>query len=68
MWRQGDRDPHIAYVKRKLGIFPVDQEFDSSLAQRLRGIQLVYRIPVTGVLDEETSQAAGLVMKERSWI
>lgn len=67
MWKPGDRDPHIAYVKRKLGIFPVDQEFDSSLAQRIRGIQLMYGIPITGNLDVETSRAAGLVLKDRSW-
>lgn len=69
MYRLGDKAACIASVKRRLGVSPVDFFFDDLLAQRIRGIQLVHGIPVTGVLDAETAQAAGVgdVMVERSW-
>lgn len=69
MYRPGDRDFCIADVKRRLGVFPVDHEFDQLLAERVRGIQLVSGIPVTGVLDSETAEAAGVshLLRERSW-
>jgi murein L,D-transpeptidase YcbB/YkuD len=60
MYRLGDRAACIAGVKRKLHVFPVDFDFDQALAERIRGIQLVHGIPTTGVLDEETAQAAGV--------
>jgi len=69
MYRQGDRNPCIADVKRCLSVFPVSDEFDASLAERLRGIQLVFGLPVNGVLDAHTAQAAGVlpVFREPSW-
>lgn len=70
MYRMGDIDPCIADVKRRLCVFPVDTRFDDLLAQRVRGIQLVHGIPVSGVLDRETAEAAGVadVVRERVWV
>ena len=70
MLRQGDQAPCIAAVKRRLQVFPVDMTFDSLLAQRVRGIQLVHGIPTSGVLDAETAEAAGVahLIEVRSWI
>lgn len=69
MYRQGDRAACIADVRRRLGVMPVVPLFDALLAQRIRGIQMVSGIPVTGVLDAETAQAAGVsdLMGERVW-
>lgn len=69
MYRQGDKALCIADVKRRLSVFPVDTEFDQALAERVRGIQMISGIPVTGVLDVETAEAAGVayLLRERSW-
>lgn len=69
MYRQGDKALCIADVKRRLAVFPVDHIFDQQLAERVRGIQAVFNIPVTGVLDVETAEAAGVahLLPERSW-
>ena len=66
-YRKGDSAPCIANVKRKLNVFPVDTSFDDLLAQRVRGIQSVFGIPVSGVLDSETAAAAGVshLMEDR---
>ena len=69
MYRQGDRAPCLSNIKRRLGVFPVDDMFDDLLAQRVRGIQTVFKIPVTGVLDAETADVAGVahLLEARSW-
>lgn len=68
-YKQGDKDACIADVKRRLSVFPVDSDFDQALAERVRGIQMVSGIPVTGVLDVETAEAAGVahLLRERAW-
>lgn len=60
MYRKGMSHPCIANIKRRMNVFPVDREFDELLAQRIRGIQLVFKIPITGVLDAETAEACGV--------
>lgn len=60
MYRKGMSAPCIANIKRRLHVFPVDKEFDELLAQRIRGVQLVHKIPTTGVLDVETAEACGV--------
>ena len=69
IYRQGDRAACIAAIKRRLGVFPVSDQFDDLLAQRIRGIQTIFKIPATGVLDVETADAAGVLglLEERSW-
>lgn len=69
MYRQGDTAPCIANVKRRLAVFPVSNEFDDLLAQRLRGIQTVHGMRADGVLNVETADAAGVLglLEERSW-
>lgn len=58
--RPGDTGPHILLVKRRLGVAPFDEVFDDALAQRIRGIQMVFGLRPTGCLDETTLTAAGL--------
>ena len=58
--RPGDIDPAVGSIKRKLGVFPCDDVFDARLAMRVRGIQNVFGLPITGVLDEATAVKAGV--------
>lgn len=68
MYRKGMSHPCLAAVRRRLNVFPVSHEFDDLLAQRIRGIQLVHGIPVTGLLDAETAEAAGVAdVVESPW-
>ena len=66
-YRKGDSAPCIANVKRRLNVFPIDTSYDDLLAQRVRGIQSVFGIPITGALDSETADAAGVshLLEER---
>ncbi len=52
--RLGDSGPDIAYVQRRLGVFPVSSVLDENTAARIRGIQYVFDLPVTGELDAKT--------------
>lgn len=68
MYRKGMSHPCIANIKRRMHVFPIDREFDELLAQRVRGVQFVHKIPITGVLDEETAQACGVAdLMEPAW-
>lgn len=58
--RPGDSDPVLVNVKRRLGVFPLDDQFDDRLAMRVRGLQNVFGLPITGVIDERTAVKAGI--------
>ena len=58
--RPGDIDPAVASIKRKLGVFPCSDVFDDRLAMRVRGIQNVFGLPITGVIDDDTAVKAGV--------
>ena len=50
----------VVKVKRRLNVPFVDDYFDSLLAQRVRGVQLVNNLPLHGRLDEGTLDALGV--------
>ena len=49
----GDSDPVIEVCAKKLGVVPATEEFSELLAQRIRGLQSLNGLELTGVLDEE---------------
>lgn len=55
--RPGDMGDDIAYVQRKLGVFPASGVFDENTAARVRGMQRLFSLPVTGELDARTYTA-----------
>ncbi len=52
--RPGDIGDDIAYIQRKLGVFPASGVFDDNTAARIRGVQRLLSLPVTGELDSST--------------
>lgn len=56
----GDVDPLVAACKRKLGVSPVDEVFSESLAQRVRGIQLVHGLEPNGLIDGSVLSILGV--------
>lgn len=58
--RQGDKSDLILQVKRRLGFAYVDDVFDVTLEQRLRGIQMIRGFQTHGQLDEKTLAVIGV--------
>lgn len=56
----GDADPLVAVCKRKLGVSPVDEWYTESLAQRVRGIQMVNGLEPNGLIDEAVLSILGV--------
>ena len=55
-----ERDPRVAEAKRLLGFGVIDDLFDRELEQRLRGVQLVYKLVPHGQLDKATMAVIGV--------
>jgi peptidoglycan hydrolase-like protein with peptidoglycan-binding domain len=53
----GDTGPDVAVVARKLA--KTEPEYDDDLCARVRGLQGVTGLPVTGVVDAETAAVLG---------
>lgn len=49
----GDHHPVVAQVKRRLGVWPVDEVFTPELAARVRGLQRLYKMEVTGLIEDD---------------
>lgn len=52
--RLGDEGEDVAYVQRRLGVFPVTSKLDPNTVVRIRGFQYLNGLLVTGELDAET--------------
>lgn len=52
--RLGDSGDDIAYVQRKLGVFPADGVLDEKTQARIRGAQYIFGMDPTGELDAKT--------------
>lgn len=50
----GDSGPDVRWAQEILGIAPADGVLDAATATRIRGLQVVHRLPITGELDRET--------------
>ena len=50
----GDSGPDVAWAQQILGIAPADGVLDEPTATRIRGLQVVHKLPITGELDRET--------------
>lgn len=49
----GDENVLVGMMKRKLGVYPCDDEFTDELAVRIRGAQHMLGIEVTGLIEDE---------------
>ena len=49
----GDHHPMVGAVKRRLGVFPSDDEFTTDLAAHIRGAQIRLNMEVTGLIEED---------------
>lgn len=56
----GDCDPVIATCKRKLGVVPADECVTDLLVQRVRGVQLLNGLEVSGLIDEDVLSLLGV--------
>ena len=56
----GDSDPVIALVKRRLNVFPDDENFNNLLAQKLRGFQQVRGLFPDGILTDSVLVELGI--------
>jgi len=56
----GDSDPVIATCKRKLGVIPADEQVTELLMQRVRGVQLLNGLEVSGLIDDEVLSVLGV--------
>jgi hypothetical protein len=48
----GDAHPCVGMVKRRLGVYPADDEFTDQLAGYVRGAQMRLGLPVDGLIDD----------------
>lgn len=55
-------DPHplVQRVREKFAIYPLSQEWDDTVIQRVRGFQALNGLTPDGVLDEETVRLMAL--------
>jgi hypothetical protein len=60
IYELGDVDEAVSTIKRRLGAFPVNDIYDLDLTTRIRGIQQLNNIPVTGYVDQSTLNALDL--------
>lgn len=49
----GDSHPVVGAVKRRLGVFPSDDEFTMDLAAHIRGAQIRLSMEVTGLIEDD---------------
>lgn len=49
----GDRSPLVRQVKTKLGVYPTDEMFCQELAARVRGVQRLWGMEVTGLIEDD---------------
>lgn len=49
----GDHHPVIGVVKRRLGVWPSDNEFTTDLAAYVRGAQQRLDLEITGLIEED---------------
>jgi hypothetical protein len=49
----GDRHPAVAVVKKRLGVWPIDDTFTPELAARVRGVQRMWKVEVTGLIEDD---------------
>jgi hypothetical protein len=49
----GDTHPIVGHVKRKLGVYPTDDYFSETLAERIRGSQRVLGVEITGLIEDD---------------
>lgn len=49
----GDSHPVIGMIKRRLGVYPSDDEYTHELAARVRGAQLMLELEVTGLVEDD---------------
>ena len=50
----GDASPLVYKVREKFSLYPLSEEWDDSVIQRVRGAQLLAGLTPDGVLDEAT--------------
>lgn len=56
----GDDSPLVYRVREKFSLYPLSNEWDDSVIQRIRGFQAVFGLEPDGILDEETVRLMGL--------
>lgn len=56
----GEPHPVVARVREKFGIYPVSEEWDDRVVQRIRGQQFLLGLTPDGVLDQDTIDAMAL--------
>lgn len=49
----GDHHPLVGVVKRRLGVFPSDDEFTTDLSAYVRGAQRRLGMEATGLIEDE---------------
>jgi len=49
----GDHHPVVGVVKRRLGVWPSDDEYTTDLAAYVRGAQQRLDLEVTGLIEED---------------
>jgi len=49
----GDTHPIVGHVKRKLGVYPTDDYFSETLAERIRGSQRLMGVEITGLIEDD---------------
>lgn len=49
----GDNHPLVGMIKRRLGVYPSDDQFTDELAARVRGAQMMLQLEVTGLVEDD---------------
>lgn len=58
--QSGDHHPLVPTLKRRLGFGLITDEYDHTIEQRIRGVQLVHGLDQHGQVDEPTLAVLGI--------
>lgn len=58
--RLNERHPIVFQLKRRFGYAEIDDLYDLSMEQRIRGVQMMHSFITHGQLDEKTLKVLGL--------